>query len=339
MTKQNALVPASDAQQISIAGQPAGGRTKRNRGKAARILAGAAVTASVAAVGLAGLALGGTNAYADTLTNGPTVHLGQYPVPSTPPAYANDGDLLPLYDGTVGNPAAIVLTGSTVDGTAIPEVIQITGNSTDGGSQVATGLDTQASGQAWYFQRVGYIDVTTPETSQLDAAGNPELLATPVYRIVNYNPGGTFTCLEGFGATPGAGSPVESWGCDPDGASAAANQLWIVGSPAQSNHTHDAATDAYDGGSAPQVYSDYLQGSTSGLSGLQGSVLENVASLSAGGWNTATAPVLSADAGDAEGILSELTLQPQTAPASSANSTWNIVDSSAAPGSSGWVSF
>ena len=38
MTKQSALVPSSDAQQISIAGQPAGGRSKRKRGKTARIL-------------------------------------------------------------------------------------------------------------------------------------------------------------------------------------------------------------------------------------------------------------------------------------------------------------
>ena len=132
------------------------------------------MTASVAAVGVAGLALGGTNAYADTLTNGPTVHLGQYSIPSTAPAYANSGDLLPANNGTLGNPAAIVLTGSTANGTANTDVVQIPNNSTNWGTQLAIGADTQASGQAWYFQRVGYIDVNTPETSQLDAAGHPE---------------------------------------------------------------------------------------------------------------------------------------------------------------------
>jgi hypothetical protein len=329
MTKQIALAPASEAQQNSTVSQPANSRTGHKQGNAARILASAAVTAS--AVGLAVMALGGMNAYADPLPNGLTVHLGIYQVPSTPPAYAEDGDLLPLYDGTMGNPAAIVLTGSTDDGTVNSELVQIPGNSTDWGTQLTTGLGMQASGQTWYFQREGYIDVTTPETSQLDTAGDPELLATPVYRILNYNPDGTFTCLEGQGATPGAGSTVDSWGCNPAGPYGSSNQLWVVGSPAQSNHTHDATTGAYDGGSAAQVYSDYLQGPTSGLSGLQGSVLENVASLSASGWNTATAPVLSADASNAQGIFSELTLQPQTAPASSANSTWDIVDSSAAP--------
>jgi hypothetical protein len=326
MTKQSALVPASDPQLVSTDSQPANRSTGNKQGKAARVLARAAVTAS--AVGVAVMALGGANAYADPLPNGPTVHLGAYQVPSTPPAYANDGDLLPLYDGTMGNPAAIVMTGSTNYSNIF--MIQIPGNPAVRSTQLQTGLGSHASGQTWYFQREGYIDVKTPETSQLDAAGNPELLATPVYRIVNYNPDGTSTCLEGQGATPGAGSIVDYSGCDPAGPDAP-NQLWVVGSPAQSNHTHDATTGAYDGGSAPQVYSDYLQGPTSGVSGLQGSVLENVASLSASGWNTATAPVLSTAASNALGTDFELRLQSQTAPAWSANSTWDIVDSSAAP--------
>ena len=286
MTKQSALVPSSDPQQISMAGQPAGGRTKRKRGKTARILAGAAVSASVAAVGLAGLALGGTNAYADTLTNGPTVHLGQYSIPSTAPVYVNGGDLLPANNGTLGNPAAIVLTGSTADGTANGDVVQIPGNSTNWGTQLAIGANTQASGQAWYFQRVGYIDVNTPETSQLGAAGHPEELATPVYMIVNYNSAGGFTCLDGWGGNPGVGSIVDSYGCNPNQVDQT-NQLWIVGSPAQSNNTVNPTTGAFDGGSAPQVYSGDLQGSATGISGLQGSVIENVASLAASGWNTA----------------------------------------------------
>jgi hypothetical protein len=333
MTKQNALVPASGAQQISTAGQPAGGRTKRKRGKTARILARSAVAASVAAVGLAAMALGGTNAYADTLVNGPNAQVGNYAVPSTPPGYADDGDLLPLYDGTLGNPAAIVLSGSTADGTANTDVIQIPNNSTNSGTQLATGAGTQTSGQTWYFQRVGYIGMNTPETSpspyQLTTSP-PEVLAAPVYRIVNYNPAGGFTCLEGWGDTPVAGSIVDSHACTGN----QINQMWIVGSPAQSNHLHSSDTGAYLGTSAPQLYSPYLQGSGSGTSGLQGSVIENVGSFAAGGLYTATAPVLSADASNAQGINSDLTLQSQTSPASTANSTWNIVPTSAAPGSS-----
>jgi hypothetical protein len=126
---------------------------------------------------------------------------------------------------------------------------------------------------------------------------------------------------------------VDSYGCNPNQVDQT-NQLWIVGSPAQVNNTINPATGAFDGGSAPQVFSPTLQGSAPGQSGLQGSVIENVASLATSGWNTAQAPVLSADNNNPEGINSELTLQPQTVLASPANSTWNIVPSTAAPDSS-----
>jgi hypothetical protein len=65
-------------------------------------------------VGVAVVALGGMNAYADTLTNGPTIHLGQYSIPHSAPAYVNGGDLPALYNGTLGNPTAMVLTRSTI---------------------------------------------------------------------------------------------------------------------------------------------------------------------------------------------------------------------------------
>jgi hypothetical protein len=331
MTKQIALAPASEAQQNSTVRQPANSKTGHKQGNAARILARAAVTAS--AVGLAVMALGGMNAYADTLTNGPTVQLGQYSIPSVVPAYVNGGRLLPTGNGTLGNPAAIVLTGNTSDNSANFDVVQIPGNSTNWGTQLATGPGNQLSGQTWYFQRVGYIGVTTPAMSQSDANGHPELLGTPVYMIVNYNPNGTVTCLDGWGGNPGPGSVVDSYGCNPNQVDQT-NQLWIVGSPAQVNNTINPATGAFDGGSAPQVFSPTLQGSAPGQSGLQGSVIENVASLATSGWNTAQAPVLSADNNNPEGINSELTLQPQTVLASPANSTWNIVPSTAAPDSS-----
>jgi hypothetical protein len=43
--------------------------------------------------------IGGASAYADTLTNGPTIQLGQYSIPGNAPENQNGGDLLPLYNG------------------------------------------------------------------------------------------------------------------------------------------------------------------------------------------------------------------------------------------------
>ena len=234
--------------------------------------------------------------------------------------------MLPSDDGALGNAASIAVTGErSPEG---PEVVTIPGGSSAWGTQLETAepstAPTLGPAQVWYFQRVGYVGVNTPATT---AAGGTDMLAVPVYRIINYNPDGLYTCLEALGSHPAVGSIVDSNGCDVNGAPQT-NQLWVVGSPGQTNDTINATTGAFDGNSGPQIYSSYLQGSSTAESGLSDSVIENVATLAADGWNTAQAPVLSADA-NSIGSASPLALHAQST-LTSENSTWNIV---AAPGS------
>ncbi len=285
-----------------------------------------AATAAVAAFGLAALTAGAASAA--SLPNGPTIQLGQYPVPASAPQpqHVAGGGMLPLDDGALGNAASIAVTGErSPDG---PEVVTIPGGSSAWGTQLKTAepstSPTLGPAQVWYFQRAGYVGVNTPATT---AAGGTDMLAVPVYRIINYNPDGLYTCLEARGSQPAAGSIVDSNGCDVNGAPQT-NQLWVVGSPGQTNETINATTGAFDGNSGPQIYSSYLQGSSTAESGLSDSVIENVATLAADGWNTAQAPVLSADA-NSTGSASPLTLHAQST-LTSENSTWNVV---AAPGS------
>ncbi len=285
-----------------------------------------AATAAVAAFGLAALTAGAASAA--SLPNGPTIQLGQYPVPASAPQpqHVAGGGMLPLDDGALGNAASIAVTGErSPDG---PEVVTIPGGSSAWGTQLKTAepstSPTLGPAQVWYFQRAGYVGVNTPATT---AAGGTDMLAVPVYRIINYNPDGLYTCLEALGSQPTAGSIVDSNGCDVNGAPQT-NQLWVVGSPGQTNETINATTGAFDGNSGPQIYSSYLQGSSTAESGLSDSVIENVATLAADGWNTAQAPVLSADA-NSTGSASPLTLHAQST-LTSENSTWNVV---AAPGS------
>ena len=143
--------------------------------------------------------------------------------------------------------------------------------------------------QTWYFQRVGYAGVTTPAMTDM---GGTDMLGVPVYKIINYNPDGMHTCLEAFGNQPAAGSIVDINGCNLPNQT---NQLWVIGTAGQTNDTMNATTGAFDGNSSPQIYSRYLQGSTTGQPGLPNSVIENVATLQANGWNTSQAPVLTAD--------------------------------------------
>ena len=300
--------------------------TKRRRAAWLRTRPGLAAAAAVAAFGLAALTAGAASAA--SLPNGPTIQLGQYPVPASAPQpqHVAGGGMLPSDDGSLGNAASIAVTGErSPDG---PEVVTIPGGSSAWGTQLETDepstAPTLGPAQVWYFQRVGYVGVNTPATT---AAGGTDMLAVPVYRIINYNPDGLYTCLEALGGQPAAGSIVDSNGCDVNGAPQT-NQLWVVGSPGQTNDTINATTGAFDGNSGPQIYSSYLQGSSTAESGLSDSVIENVATLAADGWNTAQAPVLSADA-NSTGGASPLTLHAQST-LTSENSTWNIV---AAPGS------
>ncbi len=286
-------------------------RMKGRRAKPRRFFSKSRLTA-VAATAALGVAVGGTAAYAATVPNGPTVQLGTYSIPGSAPQYTSGGDLLPLYNGTLGNPAAVVITGSGGSVTASSQVATVPNGSTGqapGGTPAA---------QTWYFQRIGYVGATTPA---MTSAGGTDMLAVPVYKIINYNTDGTHTCLEAYGVgDPNAGQAAESDVCDVNQVNQT-NQLWIVGSPAQANATMNATTGTFDG-SSPQIYSSYLQGSATGASGLSDSVIENVAGLEADGWNTSQAPALHADPN------SPLTLKLQDYPVTSQNATWNIVPAS-----------
>ncbi len=199
-----------------------------------------------------------------------------------------------------------------------PNFVTVPG--TGWGTQLTSIQMDETTDQTWYFQRMGYVGVNTPDTT-----GGPDMLAVPVYRIVNYSRDGLYTCLQaGLGNNPAAGSVVDSNDCDING-TPQTNQLWVVGSPGETNDTINATTGAFDGKSSPQLYSEYLLASPTN-SGLSDSVIENVATLAANGWNTSQAPVLSADASP-DGGNSPLTLQSQQEGTSvnSQNSTWYIV--------------
>jgi hypothetical protein len=301
----------------AVGGKP--GTGKRRAGWLRRPARPALVAATAAAaVGLATLTAGAASA--SSIPNGPTVELNQYPMPTSPPAYQDGGQFLPVTPGAVGNPATIGVTGTNNNG-----FDSITVGSTYWGTQVTSSpfADPDAAPtQVWYFQRMGYVGVNTPAT-----AGGPDMLAVPVYRIMNYNPEyGLWTCLQaGLGEDPAAGSIADSNDCDVNG-TPQTNQLWVVGSPAESNDTINATTGVFDGGTSPQLYSDYLQAEPSYAPGLDDSVIENVAALADNGWNTSQAPVLSADA-SASGAESPISLQSQQEGTSvnSQNSTWFVM--------------
>ena len=175
-----------------------------------------AATAAVAAFGLTALTAGAASA--GTVANGPTIQLSQYPVPASAPQpqHVPGGGMLPQDNGVLGNAASIAVTG--VRSPDAPEVVTIPGGSSAWGTQLETDepstAPTLGPAQVWYFQRVGYAGVNTPATT---AAGGTDMLAVPVYRIINYNPDGLYTCLEALGSQPSAGSIVDSNGCDVNG--------------------------------------------------------------------------------------------------------------------------
>ncbi|HTT89805.1 MAG TPA: hypothetical protein VMF65_09640, partial [Acidimicrobiales bacterium] len=230
---------------------------KGRRRSMGRALCKPALAALVAAGGLALTTVGGATAYADTLTNGPTIMLGNYPILGTAPAYVSGAGVLPASPGAPGNAATIFMTGSAGYGTDNDTyAIGIPGGSPNWGTQLSTAPYTGAAApQTWYFQQVGYVGLIT------EAAGpdGPQLAA--VYRIVNYD-NGTYTCLEGYGNDPTAGSIVDSYGCNPNQINQT-NQLWVVGSPGQSARVFSPG-----GGSlvpnegVGQIFSNYLLGDT-----------------------------------------------------------------------------
>ena len=97
--------------------------TKRRRAAWLRTRPGLAAAAAVAAFGLAALTAGAASAA--SLPNGPTIQLGQYPVPASAPQpqHVAGGGMLPSDDGSLGNAASIAVTGErSPDG---PEVVTI----------------------------------------------------------------------------------------------------------------------------------------------------------------------------------------------------------------------
>lgn len=306
-------------------GHPDASQTKGRRSKMGRALSRSALAALAAGVGLAATAAGGAPAYADTLTNGPTIMLGDYPIPASAPAYMPDAGLLPGSNpGALGNGANIFMTGSASYGTNNDSyAIGIPNGSPNWGTQVTTAPYTGATApQTWYFQQVGFVGLNTEWSS-------PQLLLAPVYRILNYNDG-TYTCLDGYGNDPTVGSIVDSYGCNPNQVNQT-NQLWVVSSPKQFDEAITTSGTLWPGGLG-QEFSGYLQDVEG--TGLQDSVIENVATLAANGWNATTAPVLSAAYSDVAGINSGLTLQNQTFPVQTMNSTWNIAPAFTPPPSS-----
>lgn len=279
---------------------------------------GIAATAVVAAFGFIVMSTG--VASASSLTNSPTVQVNAYGVPNPGPQYVTDGDLLPLENDTLGNPATIAMTGDAGNFDTDSQVVTDPGDSIGFGTQLTTSTISTSPAQTWYFQRVGYLGVNTPDTLALSGT---DMLAVPVYRIINYNPDGMDECLEAWGSDPTAGSIVDINDCLQNGPPQT-NQLWIVGSAGLPNDTINASTGAFDGGSSPQIYNTSLQGTTTGSNTYSDSVIENVAALQAADWNTAQAPVLSADS-NLPGINAELSLESVAWPVSSTNSTWNIL--------------
>ncbi len=199
--------------------------------------AGAAAVAAVAGLALAGAVLGGPAANADTIPNGATVDLLSTPVPATPPAYAaststaTDGGALPDQNGQMGNPVQLTMTSG--------QVLAVQGGSTAWGTPVATENSTGDASETWRFQRVGWVDVTAGNTF-VNSDWQP-LFGEPVYKIVNYNPDGSYTCLDANGNDIAEGGAITSYGCDPNELNQT-NQLWIVaGNEGDPASTHDLA--------------------------------------------------------------------------------------------------
>ncbi len=146
------------------------------------------------AAGLAVTILTATAASAaEPLTNGPTIQLGTYNnIPASAPAYQNSPDwaedpagLFPVNNGALGNAVNMFMTGESGDYTSNNTyALGIPGGSTTWGTQVSTALYTGATSQEWFFQRVGYVGVTTPLTTEQNkhdwpGYGNTQDLAVP----------------------------------------------------------------------------------------------------------------------------------------------------------------
>ncbi len=275
--------------------------------------------ATVALAGGATLGLAASAASASPVPGSSNGSLGVYTIPSTPPTTASGEAVLPSTPGALGAEAELAagFNGSN------QQVLTIPNGAIAQGTQVNTSWLVSAPDQAWYFQLVGTVDVTTP-ADYLDGTVVFQDEAS-VYRIINYNPDGLHTCLQAadFADTPTVGSAAESSACQAFGANQA-NQLWIVGTKSSMEPiTGD------DGGLNPEIYSFNLE-----LNDPPGAVIENVASLETNGWFTNSTSVLAAQA-NLVGELSPVTIQSQAWPTTVDNATWNLVDLAPPPSSGG----
>jgi hypothetical protein len=326
-----------------FAGQPSGSQSKARRQRVQQLWRRSVLGAATATASLAALTLGAGAAHADTLANGPTVQLSQYSIPSTAPAAIPGGDALPTVPGTLGNPTELFMregpSGSSM-------VLGVQGGSSAWGTPIDTETAAESSGQIWRFQLVGYIGLNTQAVQQAIGFGYPSglLQRTPVYKVINYHPDGTHTCLDGLGGNPTTGTMVDSYGCDPNQVNQT-NQLWIIGNTEQSNPMmYSNGQLFYDPSYIPPfpewLRSDLQTNPVNSSGAYNGndpdSFIENFGTLEASGWDTTQAPVLSASYTDTAGLNSRIWLQTnQQVPVTTDNSTWLVYDTTTTKTGSG----
>ncbi len=279
---------------------------------------GAATVLAVAGLALAGAVLGAPAANADTIPNGATVELSSTPVPASPPAYvsstdaATDGGALPEANGQMGNPVQLTLGNG--------QVLGVQGGSTAWGTPVATENSTGDANETWRFQRVGWVDVTTGNRL---ITGEPTLYGEPVYKIVNYNPDGSDTCLDADGNDIAEGGAITSYGCDPNEFNQT-NQLWIVaGNQNDPENTHELA---YSDGTWTIFYGSADGNELSFVDGTKGQdSLINLASVVSNGMDMYNALIASSVGNNIQGVDSTSMLwSPTDWPASTANSLYGL---------------
>jgi hypothetical protein len=198
-----------------------------------------ALTLAVVAATLASISISAGAATASTPTPSPLDQFSTYyPIPNTPvhgptnvSGYVNvdgvaEGDALPIYPGTLGNPTNIfqqtlaTLTAASV-GFSTSVITNPNGSTawgTVGAVQTADGVSTS---QRWFFQLVGTTGVAT-------ANSYPKYAKLPVYKIINYAADGSHMCLGAAGANPTNGAAVDLYPCDINYQNQP-NQLWVIG--------------------------------------------------------------------------------------------------------------
>jgi hypothetical protein len=287
-----------------------------------RKLVASAALSLTAAVGV-GVLLPASPASAATITNlNSSMHLGNYSVPATPPAYDASTPVLPEVDGTLGRPARILMTGDASLGTNNDALTAPTTPGTRNNMKNGAVM-TDTSGydhQAWYFQRMGYVGVINPAVNP----DYPTRLGTPVYRIIHYEDNGAYCVNSGLEGK--VGSILEMRPC---GTSAYNDdlELWLIGSPGRTNNIFDTSTGSFTGAYANQYFSPALQSAfAGGPADYEHSVIENLDAVMWASMDVTKSTVASAGVDNPTGDYSRLEVLGQTqSPVNSSNSTWNLV--------------